>query len=343
MTLLHFLGPGGELVPVSAADPMPATDAGAVQAADVNATAPVTWDAGTSTIGILTDQANGVPLLDANGLVKLAQMPIAGLNYHGNWDASTNTPTLANGTGTAGDFYRVSVAGTQDLGAGPIVFEVGDHVIYEGAVWQQFDPPQTVAWGDLTGTLADQTDLQTALDAKLTTPTPLITKVVIGTTLSTTVIGMVGYDQDVLGDTLVMRRLSGAVAAADAVQTDETVTLAQLNAAIAGIGTQSDLGAPQSHNTTDVFLTQSSPTVQLIDNSAGDTLVNLPAAADTTPGKRFIIKRTSAGAHGFDIQSGDTNGGLIDGVESIGIAAQYSFREVVFDGTNWQIIGTGGS
>lgn len=107
--------------------------------------------------------------LDQNGEIPLSQMPIDGLNYQGAWDASTNTPTLADGVGTAGDLYRVSVAGSQDLGSGVLVFEVGDHVIYEGAVWQQLDPAQVIDWGDIQGTLANQTDLQAALDAKAAT------------------------------------------------------------------------------------------------------------------------------------------------------------------------------
>lgn len=105
--------------------------------------------------------------LDQNGEIPLSQMPIDGLNYQGAWDASTNTPTLADGVGTAGDLYRVSVAGSQDLGSGVLVFEVGDHVIYEGSIWQQLDPAQVIDWGDIQGTLANQTDLQAALDAKL--------------------------------------------------------------------------------------------------------------------------------------------------------------------------------
>ena len=39
----------------------------------------------------------------------------AGLVFQGTWNANTNTPTLASGTGTTGHFYIVSVAGTTDL------------------------------------------------------------------------------------------------------------------------------------------------------------------------------------------------------------------------------------
>jgi len=64
--------------------------------------------------------------------------------YVGIWDADTNTPTLVDGTGTAGDFYRVIVAGTQDLGSGSITFEVGDDVMYNGTIWERLPGPTIV-------------------------------------------------------------------------------------------------------------------------------------------------------------------------------------------------------
>ena len=48
--------------------------------------------------------------------------PAGGLNYQGVWDATNppagGNPTLADGVGTKGDYYVVSVAGVQDLGRG---------------------------------------------------------------------------------------------------------------------------------------------------------------------------------------------------------------------------------
>ena len=59
------------------------------------------------------------------------------LLYQGTWDASGNSPALADGTGTQGHMYAVSVAGTQDLGSGNISFGAGDFVIHNGAAWEQ--------------------------------------------------------------------------------------------------------------------------------------------------------------------------------------------------------------
>lgn len=95
----------------------------------------------TGTAGIVNSVPyggpNGVATLDSNGKVPLSQLPASVVTYLGTWNASTNTPTLANGTGDVGDLYICNVAGTVDFGAGPITFAVGDWVIYNGSQWQK--------------------------------------------------------------------------------------------------------------------------------------------------------------------------------------------------------------
>lgn len=88
---------------------------------------------------------NGVATLDAGGKVPVAQLPSSIMTYEGVWNASTNSPSLADGVGDAGQVYRVSVAGSQDLGSGSISFEVGDYVIYNGTVWEKSDTTDAVA------------------------------------------------------------------------------------------------------------------------------------------------------------------------------------------------------
>ena len=66
----------------------------------------------------------------------------AGLVFQGTWNAATNTPTLASGTGTTGYFYIVSVAGTTNLD-GITDWEVGDWAVFveQGASdqWEKVD------------------------------------------------------------------------------------------------------------------------------------------------------------------------------------------------------------
>ena len=95
----------------------------------------------TGTSGVVSSvplgAANGVATLDSGGKVPVSQLPSSVVTYLGTWNAATNTPTLVNGTGDAGDLYICNVAGTVNFGAGPIVFVVGDWVLYGSGTWQK--------------------------------------------------------------------------------------------------------------------------------------------------------------------------------------------------------------
>lgn len=81
--------------------------------------------------------ANQLLQLDAGGKVAYANLPASLMIYKGVWDASTNTPTLSDGSGVNGWVYRVHPGGTVNFGSGNITFLSGDYVIYNGSVWQK--------------------------------------------------------------------------------------------------------------------------------------------------------------------------------------------------------------
>src|SRR6056300_95294 len=87
---------------------------------------------------------NGVNKIDATYL------PTSGDTPKGEWNASSNSPALADGAGTAGDYYDVTVAGSQDLGSGSIAYTVGDVVKYDGATWYKIDSVANVLDGSAT-------------------------------------------------------------------------------------------------------------------------------------------------------------------------------------------------
>ena len=66
----------------------------------------------------------------------------AGLVFQGTWNAATNTPTLTSGSGTTGNFYIVSVAGSTNLD-GITDWKVGDWAVFieQGASdqWEKID------------------------------------------------------------------------------------------------------------------------------------------------------------------------------------------------------------
>ena len=84
--------------------------------------------------------ANGVAELDATGRVPYSQLPESAMEFKGEWNADTNTPTLKDGYGTNGDFYICNVGGTVNFGTTQsprtITFYVNDRVIYQGNVAQ---------------------------------------------------------------------------------------------------------------------------------------------------------------------------------------------------------------
>lgn len=95
---------------------------------------------------------NGVATLDNNGKVPISQISAGIFIYKGVWDAVTNIPYLANGTGTTGWLYRVANEGTINFGDGDITFEVGDYVIYnDSGEWER--QPNT----DVVSTVNGQT------------------------------------------------------------------------------------------------------------------------------------------------------------------------------------------
>ena len=80
---------------------------------------------------------------------------IGALNYKGTWNASTNTPTLADGTGAKGDYYVVSTAGTQTFNGIQLFFGLGDWIVYNGAVWQRVEGGSDGNFANVTLTSTD--------------------------------------------------------------------------------------------------------------------------------------------------------------------------------------------
>lgn len=92
--------------------------------------------------------------LNASGTIDSSFLNVSGTQYLGIWNASTNTPSILNGTGINGNFYYVQVEGSIDLGAGIIDFEEGNIVIYDST---------TSTWNKVGGIKIISNDLNTTL------------------------------------------------------------------------------------------------------------------------------------------------------------------------------------
>ena len=122
-----------------------------IEKADFLSTVADSFNAAPSTYKLAT--------LDAGNKVDASQWPASAFSYQGTWAASTNTPTLANGSGTAGYTYYASDAGSVNFGAGAISFTAGDAVVYNGSIWQKV--PDVVNILDGKGTVDEgKTTLQ---------------------------------------------------------------------------------------------------------------------------------------------------------------------------------------
>ena len=132
--------------------------------------------------------ANGVATLDGSGKVPLSQLPSTLMEFKGNWNPNTNTPTLVDGTGTTGFTYWVSatdtgtVAGLTDPSM--VNFQVGDLVIYNGTKWVLTTPAAGVSFvngsqGAVVMTMASANGFAgtysgTALTVSTTLTTPVV-------------------------------------------------------------------------------------------------------------------------------------------------------------------------
>jgi len=90
------------------------------------------------------------PLNSGTNKIDGTYLPTSADTAKGEWNANTNTPTLADGAGTAGDYYDVTTAGTVDLGSGSIAYTVGDVVKYNGTTWYKIDSVANVLDGSAT-------------------------------------------------------------------------------------------------------------------------------------------------------------------------------------------------
>ncbi len=100
---------------------------------------------------------------------------IAGiLDLQGNWNASTNTPTLTAGTGTIGYAYYTSVSGTTIVPSGTLTtYEVGDLVYYaSNNIWNKLEASNVFPNINLTNNtnqiVMGNTNTQTVTMATLT-------------------------------------------------------------------------------------------------------------------------------------------------------------------------------
>lgn len=230
-------------------------------------------------------QANGYAGLDSNGRVPVSQLPNSIMEYKGTYDASVapyGYPALNDGTGNTGDTYRVTVAGSRNLGSGSIDFVVGDYAIYNGSTWEKADTTDAVAsvagrTGNVTLSVSDVSGA-VASGGALGTPSS-------GTLTNCTGLPLAGlasaaYDSAATASTLAQRDANGNLLAGNFVRSVSSTATA------AGTTT----------------LTVASSQVQVFTGTSTQTLV-LPTTS-VAAGQSFTVINSSTGA--VAVQSSNT-------------------------------------
>jgi len=82
--------------------------------------------------------------------------------------------------------------------------------------------------------------------------------------------------------------------------------------------------------------TASTEMVILVDATATNVKINLPAAS-THPSKVYWIKKTDSSGHSVTIDGNDAE--TIDGELTIALTLQYQYIMIICDGTEWHILG----
>ena len=87
--------------------------------------------------------ANGYAPLNASNKIPSTHLSFEAVNLLGKWNAATNIPTLANGTGSNGDFYLVQTAGTFN----GVAYSVGDAIVYFSSTgtWDKIGRTDTIS------------------------------------------------------------------------------------------------------------------------------------------------------------------------------------------------------
>ena len=138
---------------------------------------------GSALTGITAGQVGAIattyldldPTLAANSDSKIASQKAtksyidtvvaAAIKLQGDWNATTNSPDIT-GTTTTGYAWRVSTAGTTSLG-GIALWDIGDLAVKTGTGWMKIaNQDISAVWGNISGTLSLQSDLQNALNLK---------------------------------------------------------------------------------------------------------------------------------------------------------------------------------
>jgi len=309
--------------------------------------------------------AGGVATLGLDGKVLTTQLPSGAVIYQGAWDASINSPMLTNGSGITGWEYSISVGGVVDFGAGPITFQAGDYVIYNGTIWQQIPGTNSVSSfnGRIGAVVLSTLDVSNALtytpyngtinpngyvdnagakaaapvqtvfgrQGNVTLTTSDVTNVLnAGTITNTMLAGSIANSK--LANNSITISTSGSLSGGGTVALGGTITLSSTGGITETVVT--------GNNSASYNLLPSDQYFGTIYSITGPSTIILPLGASTVVGKMYTIKdeggHSQSGTHRVTLQTSGSD--KIDGGTYVKILTNYGSLRVIWTGTMWSTI-----
>ena len=270
--------------------------------------------------------ASGVASLDGSGKVPLSQLPATLMEFKGNWDPTTNTPALVDGTGTTGFTYWVSAAD-----AGPVSgltdpsmvnFQVGDLVIYNGTKWVLVTPAAGVtsvngSQGAVTVNAINQLTGDAAAGPASGSQSQVLTLATVNSNVGTFGSSTSIPTFTVNAKGLITAASGNAVVAPAGTLSGTTLNSTVVNSSLTSVGTLTSLtvsgamsasnfsGSSSGTNTGDITLTAFGSTPNADGASLSGQALTLQPADGTHPGGVSITTQTFAGSKTVGFNTSD--------------------------------------
>jgi len=276
----------------------------------------------TSKLQLTTGASNGYVL--KSDLAGNASWQSASSSYKGMWNATTNTPPLANGSGSNGDYYIVSVAGTQLTQA----FIQGGQAVYNGS---------TSSWESISAVESDP--MVKAINGMVKSNGTVITAAIPGTDYMLPS----GNAANVTG---IVAIANGGTNATNASEALTNLGAAALNSpTLTGVPTAptATVGTNNTQLATTAFVLANAGSVSIADGSIVDAKLQAAGGGALLPGTTGQVL-ASAGGNQFKWTTPGTTptGNVLPGVAPAGASFYNTSTHTywVSDGTTWIPVGT---